>query len=114
MNSYKRRDNHLVRRTLTRIVGHELIHQWFGNLVTCPWWDEIYINEAWGSIGGYLGPRLANSNEDTDIAWEEDYLATQGFSGLDTDGRLSSRPMVSQNRIFSNRFFKRHLLVEKK
>ena len=66
-------------------------------MVTCPWWDEIYINEAWGSIGGYLGPRLAKSNVDTDIAWEEDYLATQGFSGLDTDGRLSSRPMVSQN-----------------
>ena len=70
-------------------------------MVTCPWWDEIYINEAWGSIGGYLGPRLAQSNADTDIAWEEDYLATQGFSGLDTDGRLSSRPMVSQNRILN-------------
>ena len=53
-----RRDDFLIRRTVTRIVGHELIHQWFGNLITCPWWDEIYINEAWGSIGGYLGMHL--------------------------------------------------------
>ena len=90
-----RRDNFLVRRTLTRIIGHELIHQWFGNLVTCPWWDEIYINEAWGSIGGYLGMFKAESMAEVDYAWEDEYLATQTYSGLDGDARLTSRPMVN-------------------
>ena len=53
-----RRDPFLRKRSATSIIGHELIHQWFGNLITCPWWDEIYINEAYGSIGGYLGNKI--------------------------------------------------------
>ena len=96
----EKRDSNMVKRGSTRVIGHELIHQWFGNLVTCAWWDEIYINEAFGSIGGYLGLRLAESNTDPtnplEYAWEDEYLATQGFSGLVTDGRNTSRPMVNR------------------
>ncbi|CBY34741.1 unnamed protein product [Oikopleura dioica] len=89
------RDTNLVRRTVTRIVGHELIHQWFGNLITCKWWDEIYINEAWGSIGGYLGLQQAESMNNVQYEWEDEYLTTQGYSGFTYDGRNTSRPMVN-------------------
>ncbi|CBY18303.1 unnamed protein product [Oikopleura dioica] len=81
------------RRTVTRIVGHELIHQWFGNLITCKWWDEIYINEAWGSIGGYLGLQQAESMNNVQYEWEDEYLTTQGYSGFTYDGRNTSRPI---------------------
>ena len=37
------------------IISHELMHQWTGNLITCSWWDEIWINEAFADIGGYHG-----------------------------------------------------------
>eukprot|EP01084_Bolivina_argentea_P062077 113512_1 len=30
------------------VIGHELAHQWFGNLVTCEWWSNIFINEGFG------------------------------------------------------------------
>ena len=53
------RDDFMRRRSITSVIGHELIHQWFGNTVTCDWWDEIYINEAFGSIGGFLGLIMA-------------------------------------------------------
>ena len=28
------------------VMAHELAHMWFGNLVTMPWWDELWLNEA--------------------------------------------------------------------
>ena len=30
---------------VAEIISHELTHQWTGNLITCSWWDEIWINE---------------------------------------------------------------------
>ncbi|EJU01765.1 puromycin-sensitive aminopeptidase [Dacryopinax primogenitus] len=39
-------------KQITETQSHEVAHQWFGNIVTMKWWDNLWLNEAFATLMG--------------------------------------------------------------
>uniref|UniRef100_H9GDI5 Aminopeptidase n=1 Tax=Anolis carolinensis TaxID=28377 RepID=H9GDI5_ANOCA len=68
---------------VTQIVSHEIGHQWFGNLVTMEWWNDLWLNEGFATYLEYLGAHHIDSSVSLDEVFSNSVLFP--MLQLDTD-----------------------------
>ncbi|KAM9066303.1 aminopeptidase N [Sarcophilus harrisii] len=73
------------------VIAHELAHQWFGNLVTLEWWNDLWLNEGFASYVEYLGADFAEPS------WNLKDLIVQNevYRVMAMDALVSSHPLSS-------------------
>jgi aminopeptidase N len=82
------------RNRIAYVVAHELAHQWFGNLVTMDWWDELWLNEGFATWAGWLAVDYLHPEWEV---WPQ--FINEGMSqALALDGVRSSHPIQVEVR----------------
>lgn len=77
------------RQLVALVVGHELAHMWFGNLVTMEWWTHLWLNEGFASWIEYLC--VDNLFPDFEI-WTQ-FVNTDLAAALKLDALHTSHPI---------------------
>jgi aminopeptidase N len=72
------------------LVAHEIVHQWFGNLLTCENWAHLWLNEGFADYFEVLFTRHADGEDEAD--WEVDTMRKAHLNEADTEYR---RPLVT-------------------
>lgn len=66
---------------ISEVIAHELSHQWFGNLVTMKWWDELWLNESFANVMAFVAVDALYPK------WEiwNSYIAGDGLAAIRRD-----------------------------
>ncbi|KRB86480.1 peptidase M1 [Sphingomonas sp. Root710] len=76
------------KKTFGMVVAHELSHQWFGDLVTPAWWDDIWLNE---SFANWMGYRIGDEWRPDLKIWAG--ALDEGFAAMNVDALKAGRPI---------------------
>jgi len=85
------------KRAYNRVHSHELAHQWFGNLVTPVWWEDIWLNEAFATWAGNKGTALAYPDGNYDRLTLNAALGAMNIDTLSTTRKVREPLVRSEN-----------------
>uniref|UniRef100_H2SIF5 Aminopeptidase n=1 Tax=Takifugu rubripes TaxID=31033 RepID=H2SIF5_TAKRU len=73
---------------ITKVIAHELAHQWFGNLVTMEWWNDLWLNEGFAKFMEFISVNVTNPELHVD-----DFFLGKCFEAMEVDSLPSSHPV---------------------
>ena len=77
-----------AKQGVAETIAHEMAHQWFGDLVTAAWWDDIWLNEGFAT---WMTPHPI-------AKWQPDWMVSQGVVE-DTNRALGEDSVQNQRAI---------------
>ena len=80
-----------VRKDIAEVLAHEIAHQWFGDLVTMQWWDDIWLNE--GFANWMMSKPLKAWQPDWNVELDE---VDDNHAAMGLDALRSTRPIRSK------------------
>ncbi|MDQ2919788.1 MAG: M1 family metallopeptidase, partial [Verrucomicrobiota bacterium] len=87
-----------TKQRVYEVMAHEIAHQWFGDLVTMAWWDNLWLNEGFAS---WMGSKCsAKFNPDWEVWLQRDVprdpsrrAGSAKESAMETDARSTTHPI---------------------
>jgi aminopeptidase N len=79
-----------TRKTIASVLAHEMAHQWFGDLVTMAWWDDVWLNEGFATW--MANKPLGSVHADWNVPVDE---VEENLTALGLDSLKSTRPIHS-------------------
>ncbi len=78
-----------IKRYIADTVAHELAHQWFGDLVTMKWWNDLWLNESFATFMSFK----ARDHEFPEWHGFSDFLSDNLGSALSEDQLKNTHPI---------------------
>jgi tricorn protease interacting factor F2/3 len=78
-----------IKKQVAEVIAHEISHQWFGDLVTMKWWDDLWLNESFATFMAY---KATDSIFPQWIVWQ-DFVRGETAGALDRDSLVNTHPI---------------------